>query len=167
MPHQNCQQFITQTQNPHEQGKMYSQLKKILKYAHILLCRWMFLCIKMIYNTVLKMSAVFYTVYIVHICVFTTCPTSCSLCNTLINPWNVCIYVCMYTWYIITDQIHELILEDHQISAKSIAEQLGISLQWVGSIIHEDLDILVAYLYTWLTVHHFLISFISLPTWYT
>jgi len=37
-------------------------------------------------------------------------------------------------------QIHELILEDCQISAKSTAEQLGISLEWVGSIIHEDLD---------------------------
>jgi len=37
-------------------------------------------------------------------------------------------------------QIHELILEDHQISAKSIAEQLGISREQVGSIIHEDLD---------------------------
>ena len=35
---------------------------------------------------------------------------------------------------------HELILEDCQISAKSIAEQLGISHEWVGSIIHEDLD---------------------------
>jgi len=40
----------------------------------------------------------------------------------------------------ITDQIHELILEDCRISAKSIAEQLGISLERVGSIIHEDLD---------------------------
>jgi len=40
----------------------------------------------------------------------------------------------------ITDQIHELILEDCRISAKSIAEQLGISHEWVGSIIHEDLD---------------------------
>jgi len=40
----------------------------------------------------------------------------------------------------IIDHIHELILEDHQISAKSIAEQLGISREWVGSIIHEDLD---------------------------
>jgi len=40
----------------------------------------------------------------------------------------------------ITDQIHELILEDHQISAKPIAEQLGISCEKVGSIIHEDLD---------------------------
>jgi len=40
----------------------------------------------------------------------------------------------------IIDQIHELILEDHRISAKSIAEQLGISREWVGSIIHEDLD---------------------------
>jgi len=29
----------------------------------------------------------------------------------------------------IIDQIHELILEDHQISAKSIAEQLGISFE--------------------------------------
>jgi len=40
----------------------------------------------------------------------------------------------------ITDQIHELILEDRRISAKSIAEQLGISRERVGSIIHEDLD---------------------------
>jgi len=39
----------------------------------------------------------------------------------------------------IIDQIHELILEDHWISAKSIDEQLGISREWVGSIIHEDL----------------------------
>ena len=38
------------------------------------------------------------------------------------------------------DQIHELILEDSRISPKSIAEQLGISREWVGSIIHEDLD---------------------------
>ena len=41
---------------------------------------------------------------------------------------------------VIIDQIHELILEDHRISAKSIAEQLGISRERVGSIIHEDLD---------------------------
>ena len=40
----------------------------------------------------------------------------------------------------IIDQIHELILEDRQISAKSIAEQMGISRERVGSIIHEDLD---------------------------
>jgi len=40
----------------------------------------------------------------------------------------------------IIDQIHELILEDRRISAKSIAEQLGISREWVGSIIHDDLD---------------------------
>ena len=37
-------------------------------------------------------------------------------------------------------QIHELISEDRQISAKSIAEQLGISREWIGTIIHEDLD---------------------------
>jgi len=40
----------------------------------------------------------------------------------------------------IIDQIHELILEDYQILAKSIAEQLGISRERVGSIIHEGLD---------------------------
>jgi len=40
----------------------------------------------------------------------------------------------------IIDQIHELILEDHQILAKSIAEQLGISCEQVGCIIHKDLD---------------------------
>ena len=37
-------------------------------------------------------------------------------------------------------QIHKPIMEDRRISAKSIAEQLGISHEWVGSIIHEDLD---------------------------
>jgi len=40
----------------------------------------------------------------------------------------------------IMDQMHKLILEHRRISAKSIAEQLGISREWVGSIIHEDLD---------------------------
>jgi len=40
----------------------------------------------------------------------------------------------------IIDQSHELILEDRRISSKSIAEQLGISRERVGSIIHEDLD---------------------------
>ena len=40
----------------------------------------------------------------------------------------------------IIDQIHELILEDRRISAKSIAKQLGVSRERVGSIIHEDLD---------------------------
>jgi len=40
----------------------------------------------------------------------------------------------------IIDQIHELILEDRWISAKSIAEQLGISREREGSIFHEDLD---------------------------
>ena len=40
----------------------------------------------------------------------------------------------------ITEQIHELILDDRRISAKSISEQLNISREQVGSIIHEDLD---------------------------
>jgi len=40
----------------------------------------------------------------------------------------------------IIDQIHDLILEGRQISAKSIAEQLGFSRERVASIIHEDLD---------------------------
>jgi len=40
----------------------------------------------------------------------------------------------------IIDQIQELILEDRRNSAKPIAEQLGISRERVGSIIHEDLD---------------------------
>jgi len=39
------------------------------------------------------------------------------------------------------DQIHELILENRRISAKSIADQPGISSERVGSIIHEDLDL--------------------------
>jgi len=40
----------------------------------------------------------------------------------------------------IIDKIHEVILENCWISAKSIAEQLGISPERVGSFIHEDLD---------------------------
>jgi len=40
----------------------------------------------------------------------------------------------------IIDQIQGLILEDCWISVKSIAEQLGISRERVGSIIHEYLD---------------------------
>ena len=40
----------------------------------------------------------------------------------------------------IIDQNHELILEDNRISAKTIAEHLGISREWDGSIIDEDLD---------------------------
>jgi hypothetical protein len=33
------------------------------------------------------------------------------------------------------DYIHKAILKDSRISAKSIGEQLGISREWVGSII--------------------------------
>jgi len=40
----------------------------------------------------------------------------------------------------ITDQTHELILEDRRISSKSIGGQLCILREGVGSIIHEDLD---------------------------
>jgi len=40
----------------------------------------------------------------------------------------------------IIEQIHELVLEDRRISAKTIAEQLDISRERVGPIIHEDLD---------------------------
>jgi len=40
----------------------------------------------------------------------------------------------------IIDHIHELILEDRRISAKSIAEQLDISRERVESIIHEDFE---------------------------
>ena len=35
-------------------------------------------------------------------------------------------------------------MEDRRISAKSIAEQLGILPEQVGSVIHKDLDMLVA-----------------------
>jgi len=41
----------------------------------------------------------------------------------------------------IIDQIHELILVDHRISAESIAERLGISRERVTTISHEDLDL--------------------------
>jgi hypothetical protein len=38
------------------------------------------------------------------------------------------------------DYTHELILKERRISAKSIAEQLGISRERVGSVFHEDVD---------------------------
>jgi len=47
--------------------------------------------------------------------------------KTVITPENI-------------NRIQELILENRRISAKSIAEHLGISREWVGSIIHEDSD---------------------------
>jgi len=40
----------------------------------------------------------------------------------------------------IIDQIHEINLEDRRILVKSLPEQLGISRERVGFIIHEDLD---------------------------
>ena len=43
----------------------------------------------------------------------------------------------------IIDQIHELILEDPRISAKSIAEQLGVSRERVGSVIHGHAEALL------------------------
>jgi len=59
---------------------------------------------------------------------FSTCDAPCS-----VRPKTV-------TTTEILDQICELILRESQILAKSIAEQLGISRERVGSIIHEDLD---------------------------
>jgi len=41
---------------------------------------------------------------------------------------------------VIIDQIHKLMLEERRISVKSITEQPGISFEWVGSNINEDLD---------------------------
>jgi len=41
----------------------------------------------------------------------------------------------------IIDRVDELILEERWISVKSIAEQLGISRERVGSIIQEDMDV--------------------------
>jgi hypothetical protein len=38
----------------------------------------------------------------------------------------------------IIDQIHEVILEYRWISTKSIPEQLGISRERIGSVIHDD-----------------------------
>ena len=59
---------------------------------------------------------------------FSTCDAPCpGRPKTVTNPETIA-------------QIQELIFEDHRISAKSIAEQLGISRERVGSIIHEDLD---------------------------
>ena len=63
-------------------------------------------------------------------------------CVALIKLVNLSTCVCASSWTTpeFIEQIHELILEHSQISAKSIAEQLGISRERVGSIIYEDLD---------------------------
>jgi hypothetical protein len=78
----------------------------------------------------------------------------CSLSyhvSKILNVLFVLIQMLLGCWWVlarppreIIDQIHELILEDCQVSAKSIAEQLGISREWAGFIIHEDLDMPVA-----------------------
>ena len=54
-----------------------------------------------------------------------------STCNATRPGWPKTV-----TTLEIIDQIHETILEDRRISGKSIAEQLGISCEQVGSIIH-------------------------------
>jgi len=44
------------------------------------------------------MIVVIYTVKIVYICVFMTCSISCCLFDTLMDPWNVCMLSCKYTY---------------------------------------------------------------------
>ena len=59
---------------------------------------------------------------------FSTCVVPClDQPKTITSPENV-------------DKFYKVILEHRRISAKSIAEQLGISRERIGSIIHEDLD---------------------------
>jgi len=60
---------------------------------------------------------------------FSTCDAPCSGRPTTVTTLEI------------IHQIHELILEECWILAKSIAEQLGISREWVGSTVLEDLDI--------------------------
>jgi len=56
------------------------------------------------------MFVVFYTVNIVYICVFMTCSTSYCLCDTLMDTWTVCIYVC-FTVHFWT--IHPIVWTTH------------------------------------------------------
>ena len=48
------------------------------------------------------MFVVFYIVNL-YICVFMTCSTSCCLYDTLMDPWNisVCVCVCLQIFYVI------------------------------------------------------------------
>jgi hypothetical protein len=43
------------------------------------------------------MFIAFYTVKLVYICVLITCFTMYCLCDTHINPWNMCVCVCVHT----------------------------------------------------------------------
>ena len=56
-----------------------------------------FLCVKIIYNIdfFCIMFIVFYNVNL-HICIFMTCSTSYCLYDILMDPWNVCTYVCCW-----------------------------------------------------------------------
>jgi len=49
-----------------------------------------------------NMLIAFYTVQIVYICVFMTCPTSYCLSDTLMDPWNVCVCVCVCVYGVLT-----------------------------------------------------------------
>jgi hypothetical protein len=60
------------------------------------------LCVKKIYNTVFhKMFVVFYTVNL-YICVFMTYSAAFCLYDTIMDAWNVCIYV--KEWHIAAAQ---------------------------------------------------------------
>jgi len=45
-----------------------------------------------------KISIIFYTVKMVYTCILMNCSTSCFLCDTLFDQWNVCtrVYICTY-----------------------------------------------------------------------
>ena len=47
------------------------------------------------------MFTVFDTVNL-YICVFMTCSTSCCLCDTLMDPWNVCVFIYYVGMYVCT-----------------------------------------------------------------
>ena len=49
------------------------------------------------------MFVVFYTVNL-YKCVFMTCSTSCCLYDTLMDPRNVYVYVCMYAYSSLPDE---------------------------------------------------------------
>ena len=89
-----------------DKAKFKAAIRKYLHTHSLLLCRWIFLRVKMIYNTIFcKMSVAYYTSNL-YICVFMTCSTFNCLYDTLMDPWNewtneqmhACKRVCVCVW---------------------------------------------------------------------
>jgi len=85
-------------------------LKTNIFYYALLLFTYVWYCF-------LKCLQYFYAVKIVYICVFIVFYISCCLCDTIMDPWNVCCYVCMYAKNLYVNNNNKFLIQS-RVSAK-------------------------------------------------